>query len=544
MASGAAAAALLAGFALQTPVPIEVRVAPPSGLTLAGAQVAVLCRDARGGWTGEDVWRPFDAARPFIAAVAGARCRALLRSGGLSTYVATPEVVWARRDVPLAFGTARLRTVRAPASDAPVAWVGAEAPVDCAVSANGARCLFLPAGEAGVMVSTDGSRVRYVLVAGGESGDPSAAWRTAVWARMVRVRVSAQITAAVTALRPALSHGAGYLREAVPSEAARVYPLASGVFWIAGGQELDARLELRAAGAATMRIPLSAIRGPSVSPLYLSLAPEEAIDGDVRSRGALLEGARVMIARLLEKPPSADTDDEPPMETIAEVSTGADGTFRVGGLAHEAHELIVIHPSRGRARLIVTAPAHRRVLLTPRATLRGRVLRDGVPTPGAAIVVLPAFEVVGAARNPLMLMSEAAQTGSDGRFETALPDEGRSTLTVTYEGAAIRIELGDVAAASGLLDLGDINLPSPIDVDVLLDLPPACTVKSAGPFGEPGLSIVPLVSTAPGRWRFRAPLAGRWMIEGACGGREIALEPALVEVVRGHSTPVLIRPRR
>lgn len=545
MAPGTTAAMLLAAT-LQAPMPIEVRIAPPSGLSVTAAQVAVLCRDARGAWTGEDIWRPFDSTRPYVAAPAGARCRVLLRARGLSTYVATPEVVWTRRDDPLVIPPVRLRTVRAPSFGASVEWVGADqTPTDCIVSAQAARCFFVSASEAGAMVSIDGARVRYALVAAGDSGE-AAAWGTAVWARMVRVRapVSAPIAATVTALRPALSHGSGYLREAVPSAAARIHPLAADVFWMAGDQASDARLELRAEGAATLRIPLSAIRGSPLSVLYVSMGPEEAIDGDVRSRGALVEGARVMIARLLEKPRAADIDEEPPMEAIGESLTGADGRFRFGGLSHEAHALIVMHPSRGRVRLTVTAPAHPRIILAQRASVRGRVLRDGVPVAGAAISVLPAFDVVGAARNPLMLMSETAHTGSDGRFESALPDEGRSAVTVMHDGAAIRIDLGDVGAAGGIRDLGDISLPSPIDVDVLLDLPASCGIKAAGPFGEPGLSIVPLVSTTAGEWRFRAPLAGRWMIEAACGGREIVLEPAIVEVARGHSTPVLIRPRR
>ena len=334
------------------------------------------------------------------------------------------------------------------------------------------------------------------------------------------------------------------LREARVSRDARVHQLGAGAFWIEG-LGTNGRVDVSAEGAATLRVPLADIRGPAAVALDIALAPEETIEGEVRGQGALLDGALVLLARLLDDPSTRRLkEEEQPREFLGETTTDAAGRFRFGGLAREKHELLVMHSTRGRARLVVTAPARPRVIVAPRAVARGRVLLEGVPAEGAVVSILPAFDAIADASNPIGLFSQATQTGRDGRFETALPDEGLVSLTVSYEGTAARMTLGNVEDLPPVIDLGDIRLETPIDVEVLVPLEPGCVLQAAGPFGEPGMAIVRALPLASGRWHLRLRLPGRWLFEASCAGADVPLTPALAAIERGSRDPLVLEIRR
>lgn len=525
--------------ALQLIVPSELEPGP--------IEYATVCRDQRGSLRAPSPWRPIDAvARTFVYAPAGARCRVLVRPQRMSRYLVTREVAWHAGSGPLVLQNGWLRTIEARGEAVDVTWLGesgAPGP-ECTVARAAARCMFVPAVESGAIVAADGRDVRFALSRAADGSD--AVWRSARWGRMVRVRFrqGARIDIAIHVLSAAFRSATGMLREARASRDARVHQLGAGVFWIEG-LGTHGRVDISAEGAATLRVPLSDIRGPAAIALDITLVPEETIEGEVRGQGALLDGALVLLARLIDdRSAQRLKDEERPREFLGETTTDANGRFRFGGLAREKHELLVMHSTRGRARLVVTAPARPSVIVAPRAVAWGRVLLEGVPAEGAVISVLPAFDAIADASHPISLFSQATRTGRDGRFETALPDEGNVTLTVSYEGTAARMTLGNVEDLPAVIDLGDIRLQAPIEVEVLVPLEPGCVLQAAGPFGEPGMSIVRALPVAAGRWQLRLRLPGRWLFEASCAGAAVPLVPALAIIERGSREPLVLEIRR
>jgi hypothetical protein len=439
-----------------------------------------------------------------------------------------------------------LRTLEAPAASRNVLWLGTsiDDQADCASTQVSARCWFVPIATGGVVASPDYTGLKFAVVPPGQLQEVPT-WRTAAWGRLIRVRApsGAQVGARIVAMQPTLRNGSGQMREATAVSGITVHSLGSNVFWLEGGKANDAELELRAAGAATTRVPITRLATSFPSATGIALPAEARISGDVRSPGSPVQGATVMIVRLLE-PPSPRTSKEPPVERIGEIITGPAGSFAFGGLDHGRYELFGWHPSHGRARAVVSPPSHVRLELRPRPLVRGRVLQDGVPLASALVRALPSIEAVASARNPAFLASESLRTGPTGRFEVLAPDEGHVVLSIAGQRASRRIDLGDGSTLADALDVGDVELGEPIDLDVVADLPPGCELHAAGPIGTTGLSVVRSTFIGPGRWRLKPPLAGRWLVGAVCGGKELALDPQMVQLPLERRGPVFLKVRR
>ncbi len=523
-------------------------VVPPAMQNLE-LETSVVCRDARGAWSGGGAWRRLETASPAV--IVRNRCRVLLRRAGGAVYLASATIHDVDRLDHLPFLPEWMRTARAaPASSQPY-WVSEASPgAECARTAAASVCMFVLADDPGALVTLDGSGLRFALSRAGGSNDP-AVWRAAPWARFVRVRAPSprEWSARVSVLEPALKHGRDLLQQSRVSTAAVVHRLGDAALWVEGSEpepsEGSPRLEIAGPGAATARLDLSRIRGSPLTTVEIALAPEEVIEGDVRSEGRILSGAAVTLMKFLEASSGASgMDDERVMEGVGERSTDATGRFRFDRLARGEYELTVSHPRRGRARLVVRAPSINRVALKPHALIRGRVVSSGVPVAGAAVTVLPSYDAVLAARNPATLIGESVQTAVDGRFEIVTPDEGRVTLTALREEAAARIDLGDAQALPPIVDLGDVRLDEPLEVVILLELPATCVLSAAGPIGQPGIMLRRAESLGPGRWILRSALEGRWLVEASCGGADVALDPALIEIDRRNRELVRLSPRR
>jgi hypothetical protein len=305
---------------------------------------------------------------------------------------------------------------------------------------------------------------------------------------------------------------------------------------------------LRAPGAATTRLPLDSLAGPPAIPHDVRLPPAEAIDGTVRGGGVLAAGVTVILSRLIEDgdPRVAEKkkEEELPLERLGEVVTGPDGRFRFDGLGRARYQLLAVHPAHGRAQALVTPPAYPRLQLEPRAVIRGRVLENGIPVAAAHVQLLPSLEAVAAARNPILLATEAGRTGSDGRFQVIAPDEGLVVLAVGTGRSSQRIDLGDAASLAKVVDVGDIRLEDPRELDVFADVPDGCRLQAAGPLGVAGMRIVAPVPVSRGHWRFTPPSGGRWLFAAICGRDEVALEPAVVDIQPGHRESIVLKVRR
>ncbi|MDQ3070070.1 MAG: carboxypeptidase-like regulatory domain-containing protein [Acidobacteriota bacterium] len=523
-------------------------IALPPDFPNGDAVVSVACRDRVTGAFTPDRWRAVPLDAPVAVAERGARCRVLVRPIGRGAYVATPEVVWEHGIDPLRAGPRWLRTVHAPAVAFDVSWVGVtDDHVQCRASSVDAQCMFVPAEIAGVMIAQANGSVWYALAA---PATQHVVWQRAPAGRLVRAGVQggAAVTAAITSLRPAIRAGSGQLLDRRTSSAARIHRVGPSSFWVEGEFGDDVELELRSPGASRVVLPLlSVLRSPSV-PLDVPMAREETIDGDVRSRGLLLEGATVALSLLL---PALDTkpvkDAHRRRERLAETVTDGAGRFRFDGLSPGQYEVYAVHPQRGRVRAVLTPTAFPRLVLEPARIARGRVTRHGIPVQGALVSALPALETVMAAPNPLALAVETMPTAADGRFEILLPEEGRVALLISSGPASQRFDLGDIEALPAVTEVGDIKLAAPIDVEILLELPDGCALQAAGPFGETGVSVIRAAVLSPGRWRLPLPMAGRWIVAGTCAGMEVALDPPVLDIREAgpaSQKPVVLRVRR
>lgn len=527
----------------------RVPLVVPTGMRHLELETSVVCRDARGAWSGGDAWRPVPTGPPAVSVRNG--CRVMLRRAGGAVYLASAIVLDVDSLQRLSLLPGWMRTARAGAAASQPYWVSEASPAaECMRTAAASFCMFVQADDPGALVTLDESGLRFALSRAGGSHD-AAVWQAALWARFVRVRAPRprEWTARVSVLEPALKHGRDVLQQSRISTAAVVHRLGDAALWVegAGAEQGEGapRLEIAGAGAATARLDLSRVRGSPLTIAEIALAPEEIIEGEIRSEGRMLGGAAVDLMRFLEPPSGgSERDDERLMERVGETSTDATGRFRFAGLARGEYELTVSHPRRGRARLVVRAPSIHRLALKPHAVVRGRVISSGVPVRGAVVTVLPSYDAVLAARNPAMLIGESVQTAVDGRFEIVTPEEGRLTLTALRDGAAARIELGDAQALPAVVELGDVRLDEPLEVVLLLELPPTCQLSAAGPIGQPGVMLRRAESLGPGRWILRSALEGRWLVEASCAGADVALEPSMIEINRRNRELVRLTPRR
>lgn len=519
-------------------------VVMPQGLPGGVREASVVCRDARGGWAIAREWHQVTGAS-FTVPVAATRCRVLLRLSGATVYLASAELRMRTTGSSIVMEPRWLRSIDVPAGVG-LTWLGvAEGEfVECVRSGDGARCWFVPVTSAGIIVSQVEPRFQFIAVPSGDWGG-GAPWQQADWGRLVRARSPAgQVSAAVVALRDALKQGAGSLKEVRPAAGISLLRLGPETFWLHGAMTPDMLLELRGVGAATTRVPLAAAVSAGPAILDVVLQHQEVITGEVRNAGSSVQGATVLLSRLLDVQGVPVRDEERPRERAGEAVTGPTGEFRFDGLGVGKYEIHALHPSLGRARVVVTATSHARLQLQPRAVVRGKVLRHGIPVAGAVVQVLPSIDAVTTARDPATLSSGAVRSDALGRFEAIAPDEGRVTLSVTADSGAVRIDIGDAAALPNVTDVGEIKLEEPLAVEVLVELPNGCELRAAGPMGTSGLTTVTALPSGRGRWGLTLPHPGRWLVAGICPGREIALEPALITVPLARTEPIVLTVRR
>lgn len=524
------------------PVLIALALILPDVVPPGPSQVAVLCRETSGRWPAI-VWQPFDAAARTVVAHEHSRCRVLIRPLGRAGYLSSAETEWAERAGPVMIRGEWLRTVRVEPQAAELTWIGAhDTPgVECRAQGGASECLFVPDDASGVIVGRFGAAPAVAFVG---RGDTTGAWRETAHGRFLRVAsaTAASIEARALRLERALTRGAGTLFEVRSVAGIEIYPIDRGAFWIEG-RAPGAFIELQGSGSAPQRIPIESLAGAPEVPVDRRLGPGEVIEGDVRGRAGAAGGTTVILSRIIEGDQRLD-DESRPRERIADVMTDDAGRFRFGSLARARYELLALHPSHGRARVIVTAPQYPRLILKPRARIRGRVLRNGIPAAAASVVLLPALDAIVAASNPLLLATEPVQSGLDGRFEITAPGDGDLVLAIRLGNASARIELGEAAALREVVDLGDIRIEDSQAIELIVDLPQGCSLRAAGPMGTAGLSIVNAVPIGPGRWRVTPPVLGRWLFVGICGATELALDPTIVELQPGRRGPVVLKVRK
>jgi Carboxypeptidase regulatory-like domain len=190
------------------------------------------------------------------------------------------------------------------------------------------------------------------------------------------------------------------LQDGEPLPGFVVVTAADGTFSIAGLSPGAYDVSARLTGKRTARGPIVLVKEGEESSVRLVLCPGAAIVGHVHDPA----GEPVARARILAAPMSEL--HRLPYARVETAITGADGSFRVGGLlAGKPHVLLVMGPGGRMGHALSCSPPAQDVRITvlPRVTLAGTVRDDETGEPLANV------ELVG-------LLGRAV-SGEDGRYE-------------------------------------------------------------------------------------------------------------------------------
>jgi hypothetical protein len=401
------------------------------------------------------------------------------------------------------------------------------------VAATLAACWGVTLGEAGVIVCAEADRIWWAVVS---VGAPSIL-RASRWGRLLQVRGTGDPTNLRIAFgRPIVpSQRTHSLRlETVAVEGAGWIPLAPGIAWTYGNLvPADAWVDARTVTGGPAYVSLHDLADgvPSI-PLVVQLPDNHPLDGLVVGRADYgAAGALVTIFRLIDPRPPGGASGTPPRRVlIVEKTADALGAFHVDGLGDADYEIVAWHPQLGRASVAPPRqPGNFVIRLESPGTARGRVLTAGTPQPGVDVVSMPDPEAFGRAHDAIDVKGGDTRTGADGRFTVMLAAAGGGELRVGGGSFPIR-RIPLPRGSPPLVDLGDIDLGSPMEISIVLDQDSACAVQATGPVGQTGLQIVAGAHTGPGLFRMVVPEPGLWAFGLLCGREERPLSPALVQI--------------
>ena len=400
------------------------------------------------------------------------------------------------------------------------------------VSEDRWECWGVPLADSGILVAVDAARVYWRAVQPARVGD----WHTADWARLIVVSDSAgmpppTLQASVQhAVAPPEYRQNGIRLQTAPSPEITVVPLSPGTVWVAGPRSPgQSWVALRAADDAPQIVQLADIAdGPLSVPAYLTLDPMRHVQGTVTSGLQPAIRATVTAFRLIDAP--ANPDDRPKARRVfaEETSTDETGGFVLDGLGTDQYEILAWHPQLGHASAFLDAGQQVVTLhLDQTGIARGRVLVGGKPVAGVDVFSVPDATAFANATDPVDAKGGDGRTDHDGRFVVSVAPSGGGELRIGGgEYSTKRVPLPRTALP--LVDVGDIDLGSPLMVQVVLDRDPGCNLLATGPVGRLGLQVVTGVRTAPGFFRVVVPEEGQWQFGLDCTGRIRSLTPTLV----------------
>lgn len=402
-------------------------------------------------------------------------------------------------------------------------------------------CWGVATDDSGVLVYRASDRVWWTVVTHGAAAD----LRSSTWGRLLQVTDTSGAGAVVTLT---FAHPAPQSSQRVPGirlgtapvTGAHSMAVAPGVAWLYGADvPPSAWLEVRTTGSGPSYLALHDVAGgPSSLPVTARLEDTRGLDGIVvGGREQRASGALITLFRLIDLPPSAGSParQKPRRVVVGEVVADAAGAFHVDGIGDADFEVVAWHPLLGRVSAILP---RRFAALTLRlespGTARGRVLRAGKPVAAVDVISLPGPEAVRSADDLVDLKGGDTRTGEDGRFAVMLAAIGGGELRVGGGVHPIR-RIPLPRAPAPLVDLGDIDLGSPLEITIVLDQESACDVRATGPIGQSGLQIVMAAPTGPGLFRIVLPEPGLWAFGLLCGGEPRPLSPLTMQITPAHA---------
>ena len=402
-------------------------------------------------------------------------------------------------------------------------------------------CWGVAADDPGVLVSRTWDRLWWTVVTSAAATD----LRSSKWGRLL---VVADASSEVSGLSVKFAHPApqSFLRVpgvrlgTTPVAGAQWAPVAPSVAWMYGADvPPSAWLEVRTASSGPAYLLLQEVAGGSSSlPFTLRLDETRALDGVVvDGREQRAGGTLITLFRLIDPAPAATgpVRVKPRRVVAAETTADAAGAFHFDGIGDADFEVVAWHPVLGRASAMLPrrfGPLSLR--LESPGTVRGRVLRSGKPVAGVDVISLPGLEALRTADDLIDLKGGDTRTGEDGRFAVMLAAIGGGELRVGGGVHPIR-RVPLPRAPSPLVDLGDIDLGSPLAITIVLDQESACDVRATGPIGRSGLQIVMAAPAGPGLFRIVLPEPGLWSFGLLCGRDPRPLSPLTMEIGPAHA---------
>jgi hypothetical protein len=394
----------------------------------------------------------------------------------------------------------------------------------CETGPSGWQCPATPAGFRGRIVVCERGRV---LAAAEVRPDlPEAVvLRRPVLAGVLRIARdtpgSDQGKVSIRVMRPVAAGS----RVFVPDASWAWSDLGADLAWLEGKESAaGAYVEVQEPLFVPARLPLAELASACADPVSVALAREVRLGGIVSDAS----GRPVWGALVFARPGGGDAGGVP----VADARTGESGDFELGGLELRRYRLRACHPELGCGEADAVAGEPAAVTIGESAACVGRVLSSGgVPEPAASVRIVPTAKTWTDAPDPLTRLPLETVSGGDGRFRIALPDEGDFLLEVrTPSSGVARLAVRRSRLSPAVTDLGDVRLPEPLDLAVRVARCGAGELSLSGPLGgETSLpSILRFRLDSEGAAVVRVPEGGAWTAWAACGGSNVALDPALL----------------
>jgi len=416
----------------------------------------------------------------------------------------------------------------------------------CVSEAARVTCWGVRAGVPGIAYFESQGRTWWAAVSGG-----AARFRSSAWGRLLIVRGPPFDSSVRVRLRhPVAStqRSRSVRLETQDVTRATGVPIGQSAIWVAGDEVPEgAWVEVLGAQSGPAYLSMRELaEGPASLPIHVALPDARGLDGTVLGQGDTpAAGSLVTLFRLLEKPPATTRDRDPPRRVlVAETTADGGGAFRFNGLGEADYEVVAWHPQLGRSSSILTPHSDRvEIHLQSAGVIRGRVTSGGRPVEGVDVIGVPDEAAARNAADLLDLKGGDARSGRDGRFVVFLAAAGGELRIGGGRYPVRRIPLPRGVGTTSL-DLGDVDLGTPIAISVVLDDDPACVVRAAGPVGRTGLQIVSGNRVAPGLHTLLIPEPGFWEFGLSCGEQERALSPGVIEIgpaLAGKEVRFLVR---
>jgi hypothetical protein len=174
------------------------------------------------------------------------------------------------------------------------------------------------------------------------------------------------------------------------------------------------------------------------------------------------------------------------------------------------------------------------VRLESAGQVRGRVVAGGKPLSSVDVISVPDPQTYAQAADLTDVKGGDSRTGADGRFIVSLAPGGGGEVRIGGGSYPIR-RFPLPPTPVPVVDLGDIDLGSPIQVTIVLDRDPGCDIRAIGPVGHSGLQVIAGARSGPGLLTIAFPEEGTWEVHLLCGHDEHALVPALVSITQANA---------